>query len=183
VTNPKITPARLHKALTRSAQFPSEHGFRSLLECGSCERFLTDLLLIRICDDGYMASREFPRLKKDSVDLVIHEETDCYIESKLLNLKDRGRLAPDNLVRDMSRHGSFEVFGIMYVLDERASVFDRRIRRFNDANRTTTYSIDDARERLCKTFSQVFPATTKQALLRRFPYAGCLDLYAFVVGL
>ena len=134
-----VSPEELHDRLRRSAReviTPAcGGGFRDLLESGSAEAFLTDLLFIQLRADGLAASREFPIDGRTATDLVIHGAQDLFVEMKQLHLKDACRFAPGNLARDLSRHDNAHALGVMYVVDERDSKSVKRFARFRDANR------------------------------------------------
>ena len=81
----------------------------------------------------------------------------------------------------MRRHASENAVGVMYILDERKSTFDRRFKRHKNANRVTKYDVSQAYQKLCATFNEVYPNSIQRALLRTFADDGGCDLYAFIV--
>jgi len=155
-----------------------EGGFRFVLESGSAEGFLRDLLAIELKERGYSPIRE-GRTKSGNVDIVLKEAPPEYIEAKQLHLKDGGQFVK-NVSRD-TRHAGCRCLGIIYLADQRGSRFKMKRRPFDDANRNTNYGIPELMTALRRNFQHVYPNTEKQALIRQFRGAGRLDLYAFVV--
>jgi hypothetical protein len=159
-------------------------GLRVLLESGTAEGFLRDLLVLELATRGHRVTRERPvrGLKRGYVDLVVEDSPRTYVEAKQLHLKDRDRCVK-NVAADLHRHGARQVarLGLVYLLDERRSQADMAFARFGGANRRATFGVDDMALTLRRTFPTVWPTTTGEALLRRFRGAGAVDLYAFVV--
>ena len=87
-----------------------EQGFRHLLESGSREGLLRDLLAMVLTASGHALIREGP-LAHGSADLVLVEEK-INIETKQLHLKDGTRWIT-NVLRDLKRHGPHESVGIV----------------------------------------------------------------------
>src|SRR5262249_2017190 len=118
-----MTPELLHEHLKRSLHqvvvAECAGGLRVLLESGSAESFLRDLLFLSLHATGHVVSREFSFGGRRACDLVLHEPTDILIETKQLHLKDGCRYAPPNLSQDLRRHEHQSSLGVIYVLDER----------------------------------------------------------------
>jgi hypothetical protein len=179
-----MTPSALHQHVKDSVcgviSSRNEMGLRLLLESGSTEDFLRDLLVIELTATHHRVSREFPS-SLGRVDLVLHNDG-TYVEAKQLHLKDGTRYVT-NVLRDLRRHRAHRSLGVVYVLDERASRRKVAFDRFGGANRRAVRRVSDIIGGLQRAFSCVYPSREKDALLRRFRGAGHLDLYAFVVSL
>lgn len=173
----------LHKHIRDSVQRVVsnryESGIRFMLESGSVEGFLRDLLAIEMKAHGYDLSREF-RKGHHIVDLVLHQSNPIYIELKQLHLKDRTRYAK-NLVNDLNRHPRRHCLGIVYLLDERKSKLKMKVQLARGANRKATCEVPEFISELGLIFPHMHPTNEEQARVRRFNWAGRLDLYAFVV--
>jgi len=184
-----MNPEELHHYVRTSFQGVvrrhCEAGVRSLLESGSAEHFLTDLLFLALHADGHEVSREFPLGQRRAVDLVLHGPTDLFIEAKQLHLKDGCRYAPANLAHDLKRHARKATLGIIYVLDERAAKASGRFERFGGANRKAKADVTEILEKLKATFKIVVPCSKEESLLKSFRSRkdGNLDVYAAVVCL
>jgi len=182
-----MTAAELHRCLRESLKAfdPEREGqaLRLLLEQGSAEHFLVDLLFIRLHADGHMVSREFPVGERCASDLALHGSVTLHIEAKQLHLKDGCRYAPPNLAKDLSRYGASPCLGILYLLDERASRSSLALPRFAGANRRARHEPASVVAELPTFFGTVFPASLEDALLREFAGDGGVRLYGFVVGL
>lgn len=181
-----MKPSQLHEIVRRSVNRIERDrepvGFRALLECGSSENFLTDLLFIQLCTEGFLGTREYRFSQTVKADILVHAPSELVIESKQLHLKDRGRFAVDNLTKDFLRHDSKETIGVIFSLDERTSTTKQSYDWFNGGNRTTSYSQNDAIKRIQAGFRVVFPQTVEKALVREFEGDGKLQLYAYVVS-
>ena len=180
-----MTPELLHKHLKQSLHrvvaAECTRSLRSLLEYGSAERFLTDLLFLNLHAAGHNVSREYPIHGRLACDLVLHEEALIYIEAKQLHLKDGYKIASSNLSRDLTRHNGSSL-GIIYVLDERASALSLRFTRFGGKNRNVKNGVDEILHGLNNAFSVAVPTSTNEALLRTFDDDGRLDVFGFVVA-
>jgi len=95
-------------------------GFRFVLESGSAEGFLRDLLAIELRERGYSPIREY-RTKSGNVDIVLKESRAEYIEAKQLHLKDGAQFVK-NIVNDVKRHKR-HCLAVVYVVDARRSQF------------------------------------------------------------
>jgi hypothetical protein len=150
-----------------------------VLESGSAEGFLRDLLAIELESHGFKLTREFPT-KSYKVDLVLHWNGTTYIEAKQLHLKDGAQFVK-NVVSDVKRHARYRCLGVIYVVDETGSRFEMKRPSFGGANRNAKRGVREVMKALQANFDRVYPDTEKQACVRRFSGAGRLDLYAFVV--
>ncbi len=155
-------------------------GIRFVLESGSAEGFLRDLLAIELTERGYSLIREHRTKSRNIVDLVLKKAPREYIEAKQLHLKDGGQFVK-NVVNDLKRHTRCRCLGVVYLLDERRSRFKMRCPSFHCENRGAKYEISDVVTALLHKFRNVYPNTEKQARVRRFAWDGRLDLYAWVV--
>jgi len=177
-----MTARALHEHTRRSvSEVVSEQygvGFRYLLESGSTESFLRDLLAIELVNAGHRPAREYPTAGC-KVDLVV-DGNGVYIEAKQLHLKDGPHYIP-NVLRDLERHNKHRCLGLVYVVDERLSRLKMRRDPFGGANRTAGFTVRDVLDGLRRTFPSVYPRSEALGLLRHFSGDGVLDLYAFVV--
>jgi hypothetical protein len=156
-----------------------ESGMRFVLESGSAEGFLRDLLAIELRERGYSPIREY-RAKSGHVDLALMKEAspEC-IEAKQLHLKDGAQFV-ENIVNDVKRHKR-RCLAVVYIVDERRSRFKIQCPSFDGKNRNTKHGVGEIMKALRHSFRKIYPDTEKQARVRRFERAGRLDLYAFVV--
>jgi hypothetical protein len=103
-----LKPSTLHShvrdSVRRVVSSRYESGFRFVLESGSAEGFLRDLLAIELKKRGYNLCREF-QTGPHKVDLVLHQDRPTYIEAKQLHLKDGAQFVK-NIVSDLKRHTS-----------------------------------------------------------------------------
>ncbi|MGB2678651.1 MAG: hypothetical protein WAN12_16320 [Candidatus Acidiferrum sp.] len=178
-----MRPSTLHKHIRNSVHRVVSNrygrGMRFVLESGGGEGFLRDLLAMEMHTHGYGLSREL-RKGHHIVDLVLYQHGRIYIEAKQLRLKDRARYAK-NLVNDLKRHPKRHCLGVVYLLDERHSLFEIKRQLAHGANRKATCEVSDFISELGEFFPRIYPTNEKQALVRGFKWAGQLDLYAFVV--
>jgi hypothetical protein len=183
-----MTPANLHQHLKQSLAIvapPFDGGLRLLLEAGSAERLLTDLLFLTLCSAGQKVSRESPLGGRRAADLVVHGKRDIVVEAKQLHLMNGCRHI-GNVLRDFDRHAGKPSLGVIYLLDETRSeavhADPRHFPRFRGANRKAKHTPDDILEGLRKAFGRVVPSSSSKALLRSFADRGRLDVYAFVAA-
>src|SRR5438874_484331 len=112
-----MTTAVLHEHIRRAVLgvVSSEHarGLRLLLESGSSEDFLRDLLVIELTTAGYIVAREYPCLT-GRVDLALPDHH-TYVEAKQLHLKDGSRYV-SNAIHDLKRHTHNRCLGVVYIL-------------------------------------------------------------------
>ena len=180
---PELLHRHLKMSLRHFSSSAASKAFRALLESGSVEGFLRDLLFIELHARKHNVAREEPIKpgRRPAADIVIHDSGKLFIEAKQLHLKDWGRHAPTNLVKDLKRHGKLPALGVMYIVDERNSTSEALVKRFNHQNRKTTYDVAAAREALLRHFRIVVPASEGGALLREFKGAGGVKVHGFVV--
>ncbi len=155
-----------------------KNGFRFVLESGSAEGFLRDLLAIDLQTRGYNLSREF-QSGPHKVDLVLHQDEPTYIEVKQLHLKDRARYVK-NVASDLKRHTRRQCLGVVYLLDERQSLSKLERPPFRNRNRKASCEVSEIITVMRRAF-HVYPNNEQRARVLRFKWAGRLDLYAFVV--
>jgi len=161
-----------------------DDGFRFVLESGTAEGFLRDLLAIELHVQDYRLVRELLiKRKRYRVDLVVCEpKATTYIETKQLHLKDGARYV-SNVWNDLRRHRQARCLGVVYLLDERKSESKLCCPPFNNANRKAPHGVGEILAALQDKFSNVYPAKEQKARIRSFAGSGQLDVYAFVVSL
>jgi hypothetical protein len=179
-----MTRSRLHKHIKASVRsvISSRHqsGIRFVLESGSAEGFLRDLLAIELKAHGHRGLIREAQKNSGKVDLVLKEAPPEYIEAKQLHLKDGAQFV-ENIVSDLSRYTGCRCFGVVYLVDERKSRFKMKCPSFHLKNRAAKHEISEVTKALPDNFRKVYPSTEKQARVRRFKWDGRLDLYAWVV--
>jgi len=87
-------------------------GFRFVLESGSAEGFLRDLLAIELKERGYSPIREYRTKSGNIVDLAVKEAPPEYVEAKQLHLKDGAQFVK-NVARDLKRHARCRCLGVI----------------------------------------------------------------------
>jgi len=176
---PRTLHSHVRDSVRRVVSNPYKSGFRFVLESGSAEGFLRDLLAIELESNGFNLTREFPT-KSYKVDLVLHQNGTTYIEAKQLHPKDGAEFVK-NIVSDVKRHAGCHCLGIIYLVDETGSRFKMERQSFDGENRNAKAGVPEVMKSLRRNFQHVYPNTEKQARVCRFSGAGRLDLYAFVV--
>lgn len=177
---PSTLHAHVRDSVHRVVSNSCKNGMRFLLESGSTEGFLRDLLGIELKTRGYSLCREFQTNSHTKVDLVLRQGDPTYIEVKQLHMRDAGQYVK-NVVHDLKRHPRRQCLGVVYLLDMKASRSKMKCPSFRDRNRKAKRGIREAMEALRLSFYLVYPHTETQARIRRFSDEGRLDLYAFVV--
>ena len=162
---PRTLHSHVRDSVRRVVSNPYKSGFRFVLESGSAEGFLRDLLAIELESNGFNLTREFPT-KSYKVDLVLHQNGTEFVK---------------NIVSDVKRHAGCHCLGIIYLVDETGSRFKMERQSFDGENRNAKAGVPEVMKSLRRNFQHVYPNTEKQARVCRFSGAGRLDLYAFVV--
>jgi hypothetical protein len=179
-----MKPSKLHShvrdSVRRVVSSRYKSGIRFVPESGSAEGFLRDLLAIELKERGYNPIREYRTKSGNLVDLALNEAPPEYIEAKQLHLKDGAQFVK-NIVSDVKRHARCHCLGVVYVVDETGSQFEMQRHSFNGKNRNAEQGVGGVMKALQDSFHKVYPNIEKQARVRRFEWAGRLDLYAFVV--
>jgi hypothetical protein len=182
-----MTPSALHRHVKKSVNgvVSARHdlGLRLLLESGSTEGFLRDLLAIQLTTSGETVVRELP-IGPHHVDLVLSNcgsQGDTFIETKQLLLNGGARYVK-NVLNDLKRHDRNLCLGVVYIVDRSHSKTPFLFK--NDASATNHKDkLNLIFFQLQKVFPCVYPTSPTQALLQRFTGDGYVDLYAFVVSL
>src|SRR6266513_2613425 len=150
----QMKPSTLHShvrdSVRRVVASRYKKGFRFVLESGSAEGFLRDLLAIELESHGFNLTREFPT-KSYKVDLVLHRNGRTYIETKQLHLKDGGQFVK-KIVSDVKRHAGYKCLGVVYLVDETESQFKMKRPSFDGGNRKAQYGVGDVMEALRRGF-------------------------------
>jgi len=157
-----MTLSKLHQhvraSICKVVSSRHESGIRFVLESGSAEGFLRDLLAIELKAHGHGGLIREAQMNSGKVDLVLKKAPPEYIETKQLHLKDGGQFVK-NVVSDLKRHTGCQCFGIIYLVDERESRFKMKRESFGGVNRHARHGVPDLIEALKRNFQRVYPNT------------------------
>ena len=131
---PRTLHSHVRDSVRRVVASRYKNGFRFVLESGSAEGFLRDLLAIELKERGYSPIRECRTKSGNVVDIALKEAPPEYIEAKQLHLKD-GTQFVKNIVSDVKRHAACQCLGVIYLVDETGSRFKMERQSFDGDNR------------------------------------------------